>query len=161
MFFNWLMILLNERSAKDYFIKAADPAIDVNIQIIRIFIKMREMLQTQKDILIKPESLEKKRIGYDEDIAIIFSYLKKLLNPPVPVRRQIGFRRSNEREQWRTWRASKNIFATKTRRVLRAFVVIKMNNILQRCHINHKPVPYITLQYTIVGFINIFYGNHF
>ena len=84
---------------KDYFIKAADPAIDVNIQIIRIFIKMREMLQTQKDILIKPESLEKKRIGYDEDIAIIFSYLKKLLNPPVPVRRQIGFRRSNEREQ--------------------------------------------------------------
>jgi len=73
-------------------------AIKVNIQIIRIFTRMREMLLTHKDILLKLEQLESKVTGHDEDIRIIFGYLKELLNPPQEPRPRIGFRRANEKD---------------------------------------------------------------
>lgn len=71
-------------------------AIAVNIQIIRIFTRMREMLLTHKDILLKLEQLEKKVTGHDEDIRLIFQYLKELLSPPAQPRAKIGFRRNDE-----------------------------------------------------------------
>lgn len=71
-------------------------AIAVNIQIIRIFTRMREMLLTHKDILLKLEQLEKKVTGHDEDIRLIFQYLKELLSPPTHPRAKIGFRRNDE-----------------------------------------------------------------
>jgi len=57
---------------------------------------MRELLLAHKDILQQLEKIEKKLTGHDEDIALIFQYLKKLLNPPQPPRPKIGFRRNNE-----------------------------------------------------------------
>jgi len=71
-------------------------AIQVHIQIIRVFAKMREVLLTHKDILLQLEKIEKKLIGHDRDIALIFQYLKKLLNPPQQSRPKIGFRRKDE-----------------------------------------------------------------
>jgi phage regulator Rha-like protein len=76
----------------------SDRAIAVNIQIIRIFTKMREMLLTNKDIFLQLEKLEIKLAHHDKDIIIIFKYLKQLLNPPQPPRRRIGFRRNDEKE---------------------------------------------------------------
>jgi phage regulator Rha-like protein len=73
-------------------------AIKVNIQIIRIFTRMREMLLTHKDILLKLEQLEKKVTGHDENIQLIFEYLKQLLNPPQEPRPRVGFRRKDERD---------------------------------------------------------------
>ncbi len=70
----------------------SDRAIEVNIRIIRIFTKLREMLLTHIDILLKLEQLEKKITGHDEDIQAIFSALKQLLNPPAEPRRRIGFK---------------------------------------------------------------------
>ena len=70
-------------------------AIQVHIQIIRVFAKMREILFTHKDILLQLEKIEKKLTGHDEDIALIFQYLKKLLNPPQPPRTRIGFRQND------------------------------------------------------------------
>jgi hypothetical protein len=70
----------------------SERAIEVNIRIIRIFTKLREMLLTQKDILLKLEQMEKKITGHDEDIQMIFSALKQLLNPPAEPRRKIGFK---------------------------------------------------------------------
>src|ERR1700744_6696100 len=49
-------------------------AIAVNIQVIRVFTKMREMLLTNKDILLKLEQIERKIDGHDEDIQLIFKY---------------------------------------------------------------------------------------
>ena len=69
----------------------SDRAIEVNIQIVRIFTKMREMLFAHKDILLKLEQLERKMGKHDEDIQLIFKYLKQLLNPPQLPRRRIGF----------------------------------------------------------------------
>ena len=73
-------------------------AIQVSIQIIEIFVKIREMLLTHKDILLQLEKMEKKLTGHDEDIALIFEYLKKLLNPPQTPRNKVGFRRKDEKE---------------------------------------------------------------
>jgi hypothetical protein len=74
----------------------SETAIAVNIQIIRAFTKMREMILTHKDILLQLEKIETKLTGHDEDIALIFQYLKQLLNPPQPPRRKIGFRKEEE-----------------------------------------------------------------
>ncbi len=76
----------------------SDTAIRVNIQIIRIFTKMREVLLMHKDILLQLEKIEKKLANHDEDILLIFKYLKQLLNPPQQSRRRIGFRRKGEDE---------------------------------------------------------------
>ena len=76
----------------------SEVAIRVHIQIIRVFAKMRELLLTHKEILLQLEKIEKKLTGHDEDIALIFEYLKKLLNPAQPPRKRIGFRRKEENE---------------------------------------------------------------
>jgi len=71
-------------------------AIDTNIRIIRVFSKMREMLLTHKDILIKLEQFEKQIVKNSEDIQLIFDALKQLLSPPHEPRKRIGFKRRNE-----------------------------------------------------------------
>lgn len=68
-------------------------AIRVNIQIIRVFTKMRELLLSNKEIVLQLEKAEKKLSKHDEDIILIFQYLKKLLNPPQIPRERIGFRK--------------------------------------------------------------------
>ena len=73
-------------------------AINVNIQIIRVFTKMRALLMTHKDILLQLEKMEKKMGSHDEQIALIFGYLKKLLTPVQPPRQRIGFRRKDEKD---------------------------------------------------------------
>ncbi|HEY4111631.1 ORF6N domain-containing protein [Puia sp.] len=72
-------------------------AIKVNIQIIRVFTRMRELLLTHKDILLKLKQLEKRVVKNSEDIQLIFVALKKLFTKPQEPRRRIGFRRANER----------------------------------------------------------------
>ena len=76
----------------------SETAIRVNIQIIRIFTRMREMIMTHKDISLQLEKIEKKLAGHDEEITLIFQYLKQLLSPPQPSRRKIGFKRNDEEE---------------------------------------------------------------
>ncbi len=73
-------------------------AIKVNIQIIRVFTRMRELLLTHKDILLKLEQLEKKLLKHDRkmdktemEIEMIFKIIKELLTHPVQPRKRIGF----------------------------------------------------------------------
>lgn len=76
----------------------SERAIAVNIQIIRIFVRLREMASAHKDILLKLEQLERKVTTHDQDIRMIFEALKQLLTPPPEPRKRIGFRRNNEQE---------------------------------------------------------------
>jgi len=76
----------------------SERAIAVNIQIIRIFTRIREMLLTHKDILLQLEKIERKLGQHDEDIQLIFDYLKQLLNPPQEPRPRVGFRRKDEQD---------------------------------------------------------------
>lgn len=57
---------------------------------------MRQMLLTNKDILLKLEQLERKVSRHDGDIKLIFEYLKELLTPKTEPLRKIGFKRSQE-----------------------------------------------------------------
>ncbi len=74
----------------------SDIAIEVNIRIIRIFTRLRELLLTHKDILLKLDQLEKQVVQNCEDIQMIFKALKELLSPLRESRPRIGFRRSDE-----------------------------------------------------------------
>ena len=71
-------------------------AMNVSIRIIEIFVKMRELLLSHKDILLQLEKIEHRLIRHDDDIVLIFNHLKELLNPPQPPRRQIGFKQQEE-----------------------------------------------------------------
>jgi len=73
-------------------------AMQVSIRLIEIFVKMRELLLSHKDILLQLEKIEKKLTRHDDDIALIFEYLKQLLNPPQTPRRKIGFKSNDDEE---------------------------------------------------------------
>jgi len=71
-------------------------AISVNIQIVRIFTKMREMLLTHKDILIEMEEIRKKVNGQDDRIEIIYNYLLQFIEQQQVPRETIGFKISEQ-----------------------------------------------------------------
>ncbi|NBP71293.1 MAG: ORF6N domain-containing protein [Cytophagia bacterium] len=70
----------------------SEQAITMSIRIIEIFVKLGEVLLTHKDILLKLEQLEKRAVRQDEDIKLIFKYLRELLNPKTEPMRKIGFK---------------------------------------------------------------------
>jgi hypothetical protein len=70
----------------------SNQAIEVNIRIIRVFVKMRELAIHHKDILLKLEELERKVYSHDEQILLIFEYLKKLIDPETKTRKRVGYK---------------------------------------------------------------------
>lgn len=67
-------------------------AILANINIIRTFVRMREMLATNKDIA-------RKVAQRDNDIAVLYDYLNKLLEPPKSKKRPIGYIHPEDRDE--------------------------------------------------------------
>ena len=63
-------------------------AIKVNIQIMRAFTQLRQMLLTNKDLKKKIESMEKK---YDENFRLVFEAIKQLLEEDDKPKKKIGF----------------------------------------------------------------------
>ncbi len=67
---------------------------DVNISIMRVYSKMKELLIMNKDILLKLEKLENTTDKNNQDIKIIFSYIKKLMEQPIKEKTsRIGFKK--------------------------------------------------------------------
>ena len=62
----------------------SDRAADVNVAIMRAFVRMREMLASNKDLARKVEK-------HDKEIAVLYNYLQKLLEPPKSPKRRIGY----------------------------------------------------------------------
>jgi len=58
---------------------------------------MREMLLTNKEILLKLEKLEGTVMSHDEELKLIFKYLRELLNPPAEPRKEIGFKTGKDK----------------------------------------------------------------
>lgn len=67
----------------------SDRAINVNIAIMRAFIKLREMMATHKDLARKLEELEKK---YDEHFRVVFDAIRHLMAEEEKPKEPIGFR---------------------------------------------------------------------
>lgn len=67
-------------------------AISMSIKIIEVFVKFREMLISQKDLLLKFEQLEKLVIQHDDEIQSIFQALKRLIQQKNEPREPVGFK---------------------------------------------------------------------
>jgi len=70
----------------------SERAIQVNIRIMRIFNKIKQMLMTNKEILLKVEQIERNAIKQDEKIKLIFDYLKQFIKEQEKPRQLIGFK---------------------------------------------------------------------
>jgi hypothetical protein len=72
----------------------SDRAVQMNIYIMRAFMKLREMLATHKDLAAKIEVLEKEQREQGKDITIISKLVSKLLAEKEKLRSAIGFGRN-------------------------------------------------------------------
>ena len=66
-------------------------AIQANIAIMRVFVRLREMMATHKELAYKLAELEQRLEGHDEQIQSIFEAIRRLMTPPERPRRRIGF----------------------------------------------------------------------
>ncbi len=66
-------------------------AIQMNIFIIRAFVKIRELLATNKDLAQKIDQLERVQSEHDENLAEIYAIIKRLIDEPVKKAGKIGF----------------------------------------------------------------------
>jgi hypothetical protein len=75
-------------------------AIHVNIEIMRAFVRLRQILAKNADLERKLKELEKK---YDAQFKVVFEAIRQLMTKPEPPRKQIGF---PVREKYSFYRAS-------------------------------------------------------
>jgi len=66
----------------------SDRAIQVNITIMRVFVRIRRSLVSHEELARKVDALEGK---YDAQFRVVFDAIRALMEPPKPPRRRIGF----------------------------------------------------------------------
>ena len=69
----------------------SERAIHVNIQIMRTFTKLREMLATHKELAHKLAEIERKIERHDDEIKAVFDAIRGLMTPLEPKKKKIGF----------------------------------------------------------------------
>jgi hypothetical protein len=69
----------------------SERAVKVNIAIMRAFVKLRQALETNRELARKFSELEKRVGKHDEEIGEIIEAIRQLIAPPEKPRRQIGF----------------------------------------------------------------------
>jgi hypothetical protein len=65
--------------------------IQVNIQIMRAFTKLREMMLSYKELQKKIEAMERRHDKHDQHFQEVFRIIKEMLNPPIEPKGKIGF----------------------------------------------------------------------
>lgn len=75
----------------------SERAIEVNIAIMRAFVKLREMLLSNEELNQKFAALERKFAVHDAQFKIVFDELRKLISAPEKPRRPIGFTTGKEK----------------------------------------------------------------
>lgn len=68
-------------------------AVQVNIEIMRAFVKLRQMLSSNAELARRLNTLEKK---YDSQFKAVFDAIRQLMIPPEPKKKKIGFKREVE-----------------------------------------------------------------
>lgn len=75
-------------------------AVELNIVIIRAFVRLREYLSTHKDLARKMEDVERTQQEHGAHIQQIYDYLDLLLEPPPdPPKHRIGFAAPTDRDE--------------------------------------------------------------
>ena len=75
----------------------SDKAIEVNIQIVRVFTQIRELLASNLDLRLEVEKIKKKVDNQDKNIEVIFRYFDELLEQKAQPRKEIGYKISKEK----------------------------------------------------------------
>lgn len=68
-------------------------AVQASIQVVRAFVRLRQMLSSNKELAHKLSQIEKRIEKHDEEIKGIFSAIRQLMAVPEKPRRKIGFKR--------------------------------------------------------------------
>jgi len=79
----------------------SEKAVSVNIRIMRTFIRMRELLLTHKDLILKVEKIERQMDGQGHEIKVLFEYIKRLIEDKEESgaqqsRKRIGYKKDAE-----------------------------------------------------------------
>ena len=69
----------------------SERAVQINIEIMRAFVRLRQMVLSHKDLARKLDSLERKFESHDMHIRSLFGAIRQLMTPPEPKKRKIGF----------------------------------------------------------------------
>jgi hypothetical protein len=69
-------------------ILSSDRAVEASVQVVRAFVKLRQMLASNAELAKKVEALERK---YDANFKIVFDAIRKLMVPPNKPKQAIGF----------------------------------------------------------------------
>ena len=72
---------------------SSERAIQVNIEIMRTFVRLRLLLASNAELAKKLEELELK---YDHQFKVVFDAIRQLMTPPEPKRKQIGFTKAKK-----------------------------------------------------------------
>jgi hypothetical protein len=70
-------------------------AVHVNIEIMRAFVRLRQMLASHEELSRRLDELEQK---YDQQFRAVFDAIRQLMTPPEPSRRRLGFPTKNDSE---------------------------------------------------------------
>ena len=74
----------------------SERAVQVNIAVIRTFVRLRQLLATNRTLALKLAALERKITGHDEAIRNLFAVIRTMLADPPGPKRLIGFNRQHE-----------------------------------------------------------------
>jgi hypothetical protein len=66
----------------------SERAVQASVQVVRAFVRLRQMLASNTALARKLEELEGK---YDRQFKVVFDAIRQLMSPPPPRRKQIGF----------------------------------------------------------------------
>ena len=80
----------------------SERAVKVNIAIMRAFVKLRQTLETNRELAKKFEALEKRVGKHDKEIAAIIDAIRQLMAPPEKPKREIGFHVREQALRYRT-----------------------------------------------------------
>jgi len=69
----------------------SERAVEINIQIMRAFVRLREMIASNKDLARKLDALERKFESHDVHIRSLFEAIRQLMAPAEPKKRKISF----------------------------------------------------------------------
>jgi hypothetical protein len=72
----------------------SERAVQVNIEIMRTFVRLRRMLASNTELAKKLEDLERK---YDRQFRVVFDAIRELMTTPEPKRKQIGFAKTTKK----------------------------------------------------------------
>lgn len=68
-------------------------AVAVNIQIMRVFVKLRQIISSHKELALKINKIEERLGQHDIEIHTVFEAIRKLMQPPEKPKNKIGFLR--------------------------------------------------------------------